>query len=276
MSYEPLTADLLARYLRVLGIRRQDPSRDALTDLVAAHVKRVPFENISKLYYKKRLGLRSVPGLELFLEGIERYNFGGTCYATNYYLNLLIAGLGYDVKLCGADMANPDVHMVSMVTVDGSEYLVDVGYGAPFLAPLPRDLTQDHVISLGRDRYVLKPQDKQGRSCLELYRNGDLKHGYVAKPVARSLGHFDSVITDSYTDDAMFMNTLVVARYLSSSHSFVIHNLELVESDGTETRINRIENRAELPRVVEQHFGIPHRMVTEALVGIGEFYDAWK
>jgi N-hydroxyarylamine O-acetyltransferase len=276
MYCQSLTADLIARYLRVLGIPRKEPSRDALTDLVDAHVKRVPFENISKLYYRKHLGLRSVPGLELFLEGIERYNFGGTCYTTNYYLNLLLAHLGYEVRLCGADMANPDVHIVSMVTMDGREYLVDVGYAAPFLAPLPRDLTQDHVIALGRDRYVLKPQDEEGRSRLQFFRNGHLKHGYVAKPTARPIEYFNSVVVDSFTDHATFMNALLVVRFLSSNRSHVIHNLELIESHGTESRINRIDNRVELVRVVERHFGIPRTIVAEALADLGQFQDAWN
>ena len=276
MYCQSLTADLLARYLRVLGIPRREPSRDALTDLVAAHVKRVPFENVSKLYYRKHLGLRSVPGAELFLEGIERYNLGGTCYTTNYYLNLLLRHLGYEVRLCGAGMANPDVHMVSMVTVDGREYLVDVGYAAPFLAPLPRDLTRDHVIALGRDRYVLKPQDEEGRSRLELYRNGQLKHGYVAKPTARPIEHFNSVIVDSFTDHATFMNALLLVRFLSSSRSNVIHNLELIESHGVESRIKRIDNRVELARVVERHFEIPRTIVAEALADLGQFQDAWN
>lgn len=276
MYCQSLTADLLARYLRVLGIPRREPSPDALTELVAAHVKRVPFENVSKLYYRKRLGLRGVPGAELFLEGIERYNFGGTCYTTNYYLNLLLRHLGYEVRLCGADMANPDVHMVSMVTVNGREYLVDVGYAAPFLSPLPRDLTQDHVIALGRDRYVLKPQDEEGRSRLELYRNGQPKHGYVAKPTARSIEHFNSVIVGSFTDHATFMNALLLVRFLSSSRSNVIHNLELIESRGVESRIERIGNRVELTRVVERHFEIPRTIVAEALADLGQFQDAWN
>ncbi len=276
MYCQSLTADILARYLRVLGIPRREPSRDALTDLVAAHVKRVPFENVSKLYYRKHLGLRSVPGAELFLEGIERHNLGGTCYTTNYYLNLLLTHLGYEVRLCGADMANPDVHMVSMVTVDGREYLVDVGYAAPFLAPLPRDLTQDHVIALGRDRYVLKPQDEEGRSRLELYRNGRLKHGYVAKPTARPIEHFNSVIVDSFTDHATFMNALLLVRFLSSGRSNVVHNLELIESHGAESRVNRIDNRVELVSVVERHFEIPRTIVAEALADLGQFQDAWN
>ena len=80
-----MTGELLERYLRLLGVPRRPPSLDALEELVRAHAWRVPFENISKLYYKKSLGLRSLPGLGRFLDGVEEHGFGGTCYANNSY-----------------------------------------------------------------------------------------------------------------------------------------------------------------------------------------------
>ena len=123
-------------YLNLLGVQRREPGIEALSEIVQAHLTRIPFENISKLYYKKQLGLRSLPSLELFLDGIERFHFGGTCYTNNYYFGQLLANLGYETKLCGADMSNPDVHLVNMVTVEKRQYLVDVGYAAPFLMPL--------------------------------------------------------------------------------------------------------------------------------------------
>ncbi|MDH3217319.1 MAG: arylamine N-acetyltransferase [Candidatus Krumholzibacteria bacterium] len=275
MYEEPATRDLFARYLRMLGIGSVRPSQRALSELVTAHVERVPFENISKLYYRKHDGLRRLPGLGLFLDGIEQHNFGGTCYANNYYLHLLLEHLGYQVDLCGADMANPDVHIVNMVTVDGREYLVDVGYAAPFLEPLPRDLSQDHVISLGRDRYVLKPQDAEGRSRVELYRNHQLKHAYVARPVPRPIGYFDRVIADSFADDATFMNALLLARF-SRDGSLTVHNLALVRSRGTDSHIEQLDSRLELVSAIERHFAMPRSVVSEVVQDLGELQDAWK
>ncbi len=138
-----MRADLLERYLRLLGVPRRTPSLEGLRELVQAQLCRVPFENVSKLYYKKHLGLASLPSLELFLDGIERFNFGRTCYSNNYYFYQLLANLGYQANLCGVDMSNPDVHLVSMAELDQRQYLVDVGYAAPFAVPLPRDAEMD-------------------------------------------------------------------------------------------------------------------------------------
>ena len=269
-----MEADLLRQYLGVLGVSRRAPSLAALRELVAAHVTRIPFENISKLYNRKHLGLANLVPLPLYLDGIERYHFGGTCYPNNFHFYSLLASLGYEVKLCGVDMSNPDVHMVIMVQVDGQEYLVDGGYAAPFLAPLPRGLQTDFVVTLGRDRYVLKPQDAIGCSRLELYRDGVLKHGYVAKPSPRKIEDFHALIIDSFRPDANFLNALLLARFYPD-RSVVIHNLTRIESRGTESVTYAIAGCGELVAEVEKHFGIPAEIVSDALAGLGALKDAW-
>lgn len=274
MSYSLSGKELFVRYLGLLGVRERKPDVSALTEVVEAHVMRVPFENISKIYYKKHLSLSGLPSLELFLDGIERYHFGGTCYSNNYYLFLLLVHLGYDVTLCGADMSNPDVHMVSMVSVEGQQFLVDAGYGAPFLAPLPRDLAKNHVVTLGRDRYVLNPQDGNGCSRLEFYRDGQLKHDYLAKPTPKKIEDFEAVITDSFRKDATFMNALLLARFYSD-RSVVIHNLDLIESRGARSKIRSLASRDELVRVIDECFNIPQAIATESVAELEQLKDAW-
>jgi len=265
---------LLRQYLGLLGVSRRAPSFDALRELVAAHVTRIPFENISKLHYRRHLGLNDLMPLPLYLDGIERYHFGGTCYTNNFHFYSLLAGLGYEVKLCGADMSTPDVHMVILVRVDGQEYLVDGGYAAPFLAPLPRGLQADYVVTLGRDRYVLKPQDGNGRSRLELYRDGVLKHGYVAKPSPRKIEDFHGVIVDSFRPDATFMNAVLLVRFYPD-RSLMIHNLTRVESSWAESVTHTIGSPAELVSNVEKHFGIPAAIVSDAIAGLRDLKDVW-
>jgi arylamine N-acetyltransferase len=208
------------------------------------------------------------------LDGIERFHFGGTCYTNNYYLYQLLANLGYQIKLCGADMSNPDVHLVSMVTVEKREYLVDAGYAAPFLTPLPRDLATDYIIVLGRDRYVLKPQDASGCSHMELYRDGSLKHGYLAKPMPRQIHEFEHVIVDSYRDDATFMNALLLARFFPN-RSLVIHNLAVIEPRGTVSSIQTLSNQDQLGQVVFEYFAIPKEFTEDVVRGFGQLGDVW-
>jgi arylamine N-acetyltransferase len=265
---------LFSHYLSLLQLPKENPSLENLTRLVRAQLMQVPFENISKLYRLKHDGLREMPSFEQHLVGIERFNFGGTCYANNYYYNRLLNYLGYEVKLCGADMANPDVHLVSIVKLNGREYIVDVGYGAPFYAPMPRDLQEDYTISFGDDRYALKPQTTDGRSQLDLYRGGQLKHGYSVNPIPREIEYFADVITDSYRPQATFTNALLLVRFFES-RSIVIHNYNLIESGPTKSRIDKISDREELINSVEKHFGIPRKIIAESISMLAEFRDAW-
>ena len=240
-----------------------------------AHLRRVPFENISKLWLKKRTGAATIPSLEQHLEGIEDHGFGGTCYANNPHFCLLLRHLGYEVDLCGADMSRPDVHVVSIVRLHGREYLVDVGYGAPFYEPMPRDLDDDLEIVWGRNRYVLHPQDTQGRSRMDQWQDGELRHGYLAKPEAREIADFEEIMRQSYSDKATFMNVLVVERFFAG-RSVRFQNFEMSESIMKSTRITHLENQEELIRTVEEQCGISAGIVREALSDISLEADIYS
>jgi len=270
-----LTHDVVARYLAILEVAPAEPSLQALRELVAAHLMRIPFENVSKLYYHRRLKLVNLPDIRLYLDGIEKYHFGGTCYSNNYHFHLLLRSLGYEAKLCAADMKTPEVHAVSMIMIDGCEYLVDTGYAAPLLEPIPRDLATDYETTLGRDRYVLKTQDAHGCSRLELYRDGVLRHGYLAKPAARKIEDFSKVIAGSFSADATFLNSILLARFYPG-RSVVIHNLTLIESEGHKSNVHALANRDELIAAIEQRFGIPREIVSEAVGILGDMQDAWS
>jgi len=270
-----LSEDDTARYLRVLGLPRMESSIAALRDLVAAHLTRIPFENISKLHYYKSRGLATLPEIGLYLEGIEKFHFGGTCYSNNYYFHLLLQSLGYEAKLCAADMKSPGVHALNIITIDEHEYLVDTGYAAPFLGPIPRDLKADYEVILGRDRYVLKPQDADGCSRLELYREGALRHGYLAKPAPRKIEDFQKVIAESFSAGATFLNSILLARFYPHG-SVVIHNLTVIESERQGSSVRALADRAELICAIEQHFGMPREIIREAVDGVGGMQDAWS
>ncbi len=256
---------LFARYLSLLGVPRRRPGPEALRELTLAHLTCVPFENVSKLYLRRQTASR-LPTLARFLDGIERYRFGGTCYANNFHLHQLLAHLGYRADLCGADMSAPDVHLVNAVSLDGSQYLVDGGYGAPFLEPMRLDLGHDQEVRSGRDGYVLKPRDPSGRSQMEHYRDGRLRHGYRLNPTPRRIEEFAGVIDDSFREDATFMNALMVARFWPG-RSLTLRNLTLTEANGENWRARDLR-REELPGVIEQEFGMPGEIAGQALAGV--------
>ncbi|MCP4702993.1 MAG: arylamine N-acetyltransferase [candidate division Zixibacteria bacterium] len=259
------------RYLALLKIRKRMPSYEALKELISAQMMRIPFENVSKLYYRNRQGLHSLHSLQQHLDGIEYFNYGGTCYSNNYFLHLLLEYLGYDVMLCGADMSEPDVHLVNIVSLDGREFLVDVGYAATFMEPLPLDLDQDYIISGGYNRYVLKPKNKNGNSYLELYQENQLTHGYMVKPICRKIEYFKQVIEESYQNSSLFMHSLLMVRTYPG-RSIRIHNLSVIESEGAEYKVYQIKNKHELSKVIEEKFSISQDIVSEVIENL-EFHE---
>jgi N-hydroxyarylamine O-acetyltransferase len=257
----PYQQKLFDKYISLLGIELDEPSLEFLKRIVKAHLLRIPFENISKLLQKKQ-GANYIPDLSGYLEGIEKYNFGGTCYANNYYLYLLLKNTGYDVMLCGADMKMPDVHLVSIVSINARKYLVDAGYAAPFFEPMPVDSSEDFVTSFGVEKFVLRPGDENGLLKLEQYLNGELKNWYTLKPLQREINEFRKVIEDSYSDKAVFMNALRITRFTESG-AFVLRNLHLTETVGSETTGRELTMEM-IPVVVEEKFGIPAEKIAEA------------
>ncbi len=262
---------IFERYLSILGIEPEEPSHDHLRRLVRAQLIQVPFENISKLYLKKTRDASFIPSLEEHLDGIERFNFGGTCYANNPYFAKLLRHCGYDVDLCGADMTRPDVHVVSMVRLEGR----DVGYGAPFDAPMPLDLDREQDFVLGANRYVLHPRDKQGRSRMEQHRNGKLIHSYLAKPEPREIDDFAEVIRDSYSDVATFMNVVVVERFFTD-RSLRFQNFSLAESTPDGTTTTGLADKEELAKAIAHHCGFPCEMVRKAIADISLEADIYS
>lgn len=255
------------KYLKLLSLKESEPSFELLCTLVKAHLISIPFENISKLLYKNK-GMNYIPELPVYLDAIEKYNFGGTCYSNNYYLYLLLKHLGYNIKLCGADMKTPDVHLISIVSIDECEYIVDTGYAAPFYNPLPIQQNEDYVIKFGSEGYILKPMDEKNRTKVEQYINGKLQHWYTTNPAPRKIEDFRKVIEDSYADDAIFINTIRITKFTETG-SVVLKNLVLTETKGMESSTIEL-SRKDIPEVIQEKFGMPADIAAEAIRNLKE------
>jgi arylamine N-acetyltransferase len=262
------------RFVKLLGLNQTKPALENLKKIIQAYMLKVPFENISKLYYLKTTGLNGIPGFEQFLSGIEKFHFGGTCYSNNYYLNLLLKFLGYEVKLCGADMSKPDVHIANIVAIENQEYIVDAGYGAPFLEPLPRNLQVDYIISSGINRYVLRPKDKNGCSRMDLYINNVLQHGYLLKPQSRSIDEFEEIIAGSFSPGATFMNSILLAKF-SPGYADIIHNLTYMEIKNDIAAMKTINSKEELVVIINKVFGIPANILKIVLADLPMNQGVW-
>jgi N-hydroxyarylamine O-acetyltransferase len=163
------------------------PSAETLRLLQVAHLRTVPFENLSI-----HSGEPIVLDDEALFEKIIHRRRGGFCYELNGLFAALLRALGFDVAMLSARVANaegifgPDFdHMTLLVTL-AERWLVDVGFGDSFLEPLKLDeesaQIQGHhayrVVRKGEHLALMQRSDddrwtKQYRFTLQPYQYSD-------------------------------------------------------------------------------------------------------
>eukprot|EP00929_Paragymnodinium_shiwhaense_P121610 TRINITY_DN93909_c0_g1_i1.p1 TRINITY_DN93909_c0_g1~~TRINITY_DN93909_c0_g1_i1.p1 ORF type:complete len:320 (-),score=39.89 TRINITY_DN93909_c0_g1_i1:391-1350(-) len=129
----PLTDELIEAYLERLGIeRRPEPDLQNLDLLVAAHVDRVPYENIDLKIGRPTFSLDPVD----CAVRVAVHKRGGYCFILVNAFATLLYSLGYTVSLhtaaCAADPPPEKMwgdHVVVVVHLHGDKYIADVGLG---------------------------------------------------------------------------------------------------------------------------------------------------
>jgi N-hydroxyarylamine O-acetyltransferase len=199
----------VAAYLARLGIqtgRQADVTR--LREIHAAHVERVPFENLS-IHLGEPLSLETVA----LADKILRRGRGGFCYELNGLFARLLEHLGYRVTLLGARVWDGEAfgppldHLVlAVTTVDDEEtWVADVGFGNHSLYPLRwvEDVEQDDPGGVFRLQRTGDDWD--------LYRNSAVQYRIEAHP--RMLRDFDAMCWYHQTcPQSHFTRSLVCTR----------------------------------------------------------------
>jgi N-hydroxyarylamine O-acetyltransferase len=251
-----------SRYLRLLGFDHPPTGLEGLRQLVRRHVIGVPFENISKLLLIGRERKGRLTTLADFLDGLERYDLGGTCYTSNPFFADLLRELGYDADLLGCDMSHANVHTAIRVRIAGAEYHVDVGYGGPFYEPLSlADLP--HEIRQGPCRYVLD-RGSDGRLAMNVFRGAERIHRYAVNESPRRLDFFTDIILDSFRPTATFMAMLRVVRYFDD-HAVELENNGVTCHYRNGSRPIRISSMAQLREIFDSEFCMPRCPIEKAV-----------
>jgi N-hydroxyarylamine O-acetyltransferase len=151
-----LRPEQVAAYLRRLGIPRAErPSLPFLTRLQRRHLLRVPFENLDIFW-----GLPIPLDVQRAFGKVMALRRGGFCYELNALFASLLSALGFEVSLLSARVWRkvehawgPEFDHLSLAVTLDQPYLVDVGFGDCFRAPMPLAATVHSDIS-GKYRLV--------------------------------------------------------------------------------------------------------------------------
>jgi N-hydroxyarylamine O-acetyltransferase len=181
-----IAAGRVGAYLERLGLERPPPPTiEGLCDLHAAHLERIPFENLSI-----HLGEEILLEPEALVAKIVDRRRGGFCYELNGAFALLLRALGFDATLLAARVHDGDGigppfdHMCLRVELD-EPWLADVGFGDNFRLPLRLDSRDDQPDDAGTFRVVA-----DGAAGLDLLRDGEPQYRFDLTP--RDLGDYDA------------------------------------------------------------------------------------
>jgi N-hydroxyarylamine O-acetyltransferase len=256
-------------YLRRLGVEHPAwPTVDVLRELQLRHLQTVPFENLSI-----HLGEEIVLEEKRLLDKVVGARRGGFCYELNGAFAALLTALGFDVTLLAARVYGdggllgiPYDHLALRVrTVDGGEWLADVGFGAHSHYPLAFEARGEQVdpggvfrvVEAGPDAAGVRGgYDAVGAADLDVSRDGEPQYRLERRP--RVLGDFVAGAWWHSTSPAShFTRSLVCSRVTEEGGRVTLsgRDLKVTAADGTREEWE-LGTDEEVLGVYRERFGI--------------------
>ncbi|WP_326723159.1 MULTISPECIES: arylamine N-acetyltransferase [unclassified Streptomyces] len=263
-------------YLRRIGAQYPAwPTSDALRELHRRHLEAVPFENLSI-----HLGEEIVLEEKRLLDKLVGARRGGFCYELNGAFGALLGALGFDVTLLAGRVYGdegrlgiPYDHLALRVrTVDGGDWLTDVGFGAHSLYPLAFGERGEQEDPGGTFRVVEAGPDAAGvrgaggsreREDLDVIRNGKTQYRLEVRP--RVLGDFvTGAWWHSTSPVSHFARSLVCSRVTEDGGRITLsgRNFTVTAADGAK-EVSELATDEEVLATYRDRFGIELGRVPE-------------
>lgn len=234
------------------------PSAETLRDLQVAHLLAVPFENLS-IHARQPIVLEDAA---LFTKIVEQRR-GGFCYEANGLFAALLRGLGFDVAMLSAGVADgeggfgPDFdHMALMVTLE-RRWLADVGFGDSFREPLLLDERGEQA--QGRRAYRIAPD---GAHLILMQREGvgewEAQYRFTLQPHAYE--DFAEMCRYHQTSPQSHFTRGRVCSRATGEGRITLSELRFITTTLSGERQERLlASEEEYSEVLRQHFGITMR-----------------
>ena len=232
------------------------PMPETLRDLQIAHLKTVPFENLS-IHSGEPIVLEE----EALFNKIVDQKRGGFCYECNGSFAALLRALGFHVEMLAAGVAHrqggfgPVFDHMALSVALAQRWLVDVGFGDSFLEPLLLDLrdeqrqgTRSFRIDAVDDYLILLRRD-DGGDWEPQYRSTLQPFGF---PDYEEMCRFHQTSPESH-----FTQNVICSR-VTEDGRITLSDMRLVTTSGPQrTRDEQVlANREEYDRVLREQFGI--------------------
>jgi N-hydroxyarylamine O-acetyltransferase len=244
-----ITQRSVRTYLDRLAIEGSPPvTLEGLRLLHAAHLERIPFENLS-IHLREEIVLE--PGA-LVAKVVDRRR-GGFCYELNGAFSALLRALGFDVTLLaarafdGENIGPAFDHMCLRVDL-GEPWLADVGFGDNFRLPLRLNSRSQQVDKAGT--FSIAPA---GDGQLDLLRDGEPRYRFDL--TAREFADYEATCLHHQTSPESRFTRNTVCSLPTAEGRVTIRGSTLIVTRGQD-RSERTLTEEELLDAYRQHFGI--------------------
>lgn len=251
-----LSQQHIQTYLARLSVKRSpEVSLDYLMELQGAHLATFPFNNLGVLL-QQNLSL----DLPVLFQRLVTARRGGYCFEQNKVFCEILKYFGFQCEIVlGRVLHNrnidvPRTHRITRVSLGGSTYLVDVGFG-PLCPREPLRYGTDRPQDQGDYVYrIIKPD--RSRSLLQLQEAGgwytlySFDDGVYTEADCLCGHHYSSTYVE-----AVFVNNLVVSLK-AYDHVRLVKNREFQRVHGGTTESTEISSRDHLGAILRQEFGL--------------------
>jgi N-hydroxyarylamine O-acetyltransferase len=243
-------------YLERIGYHGPlSPTAETLRRLHLAHLRSVPFENLS-IHWGEPIVLDDEP---LFEKVVTRRR-GGFCYELNGLFAALLRALGFEVAMLSAGVFrsagefSPDYdHMALRVTLE-ERWLADVGFGDSFREPLRLDERGEQMdaglayrVEETHDGRLILTRREEGGAWKPQYRFGLESHVY-ADYAGRC--HFHQTSPQSHFTQNR------VCSLATPDGRVTLSGMKLITTRGGERRERELVDEREYAEALRQIFGI--------------------
>jgi N-hydroxyarylamine O-acetyltransferase len=253
-----MTFDLDAYFQRIDYRGPREPTLPVLSELMAAHVQAVPFENLDVL-----LGARVDLGPAALFDKLVRRRRGGYCFEQNGLFLQVLTALGFAARPLSARVrlgtapgyTPPRTHMLLEVELDGERWLADVGVGAFSLTapirftPDVEQPTRHEPRRIVRERDHWLHQAQLGADWMDVYEFTGEEMPLVDREVAN---WYTSTHPRSH-----FRGVLMVARALPDGGRVTLRDAELKHRDRHgQAQVRVLQGNDDLLAALATEFGL--------------------
>ncbi|UOQ52676.1 arylamine N-acetyltransferase family protein [Hymenobacter cellulosivorans] len=224
-----------------------------LRELQAAHLFRVPFENLDI-----HLG-RPIELAGSYAKIVEQGR-GGFCYELNSAFAGLLRALGFTVRLISARVHTaqqefgPEFdHLACLVTLGGTDYLVDVGFGEFTLGPL--QLTLDLEQTDSRGVFRIRRHDAQ-YLVVEKSDGARFQPEYLFRDTPRELSEFAAMCQFHQTSPDSHFTRKRLCSLATPTGRITITGNTLRIKEGESLTETELAGPAEFDAALHRYFGM--------------------